>query len=213
MNLKMKTVSTTSFNGYPVISKHGPLIENILLGNEEVLFQMLNAHKRIAVMRFELNFPDEYHGKTDVISKFFDSLRHKLKNDLARKTENRGRTIHSEVGYVWVRELSGRHGWHYHVALFVNYDVYNCFGLINGKKINMYNRLSSSWASAIGIPLESALGLVHIPDNAIYKLELNCEDIVEDIHSVLYRLSYLAKVKTKPYRIGYGMRFYGTSRR
>lgn len=212
MNI-MNIIDSPNFNGYPVLSQHGVLVENILIGNEEVLAHALRSHNRVAVMRFELKFPLEYTGSYEVISKFFDSFRYKLKNDLSRKTESRERTIHSDLGYVWVKELSGAHGWHYHVALFVNYDVYNCFGLINGKNINMYNRILFSWASAIGLPVDSAKGLVHIPENAIYKVGRSSETVTEDIHSVLYRLSYLAKLKTKPYNTGTRVRFFGTSRR
>lgn len=209
----MNVISSSNFNGYPILLRHGVLIENILIGNEEVLARILSNHNRIAVMRFELKFPNGYTGNVEIISKFFDSLRWRLKNDLAQKTANRNRTIHSEVGYVWVKELSAACGWHYHVTLFVNYDVYNCFGLINGKNINMYNRLLFSWASALGLSIDLAKGLVHIPNNPIYKLDCRSETFNEDIHEVLYRLSYLAKLKTKPYGDGSGGRFFGTSNR
>lgn len=209
----MNVISSSNFNGYPVLSQHGVLVENILIGNEEVLVQALRNHNRIVVMRFELKFPVGYTGSTDIISKFFDSLRYRLKNDLKKKSRIRGRTIHSEIGYVWVKELSSNHGWHYHVALFLNYDVYNCFGLINGNNINMYNRILFAWASALGCQVDDARGLVHIPQNPVYKLDRCSLTINEDIQAVLYRLSYLAKLKTKPYETGSRMRFYGTSKR
>jgi hypothetical protein len=204
-------ISSPSFNGYPVLSNHGPLVENMLIGNEEVLARALINHNRIAVMRFELKFPKGHVGSVEAISKFFDAFRYTIKGDLVKKTESRLRTIHSDMGYVWVRELSGRHGWHYHVGLYLNYDVYNCFGSINSKNINMYNRILSSWASALGIHIDSARGLVHIPQNPVYKIDRFSLTVIEDIHAVLYRFSYLAKLKTKPYQADYRMRFYGTS--
>lgn len=209
----MNVISSSNFNGYPVLSQHRVLVENILIGNEEVLAQAFKSHNRIAVMRFELKFPVGYMGCTEVISKFFDSLRYRLKNDLVKKTESRGRTVQSDIGYVWVKELSGSHGWHYHVALLLNYDVYNCFGLINGNNINMFNRILFSWAGAIGYSVNDARGLVHIPQNPVYKLDRCSLTVNEDIQAVLYRLSYLAKLKTKPYKTGSRKRFYGTSKR
>lgn len=209
----MNVISSSNFNGYPVLSQHGVLVENILIGNEEVLAQAFKSHNRIAVMRFELKFPVGYIGCTEVISKFFDSLRYRLKNDLVKKTESRGRTVQSDIGYVWVKELSGSHGWHYHVALLLNYDVYNCFGLINGNNINMFNRILFAWAGAIGYSVNDARGLVHIPQNPVYKLDRCSLTANEDIQAVLYRLSYLAKLKTKPYKTGSRKRFYGTSKR
>lgn len=209
----MNVISSSNFNGYPVLSQHGVLVENILIGNEEVLAQAFKRHNRIAVMRFELKFPVGYMGCTEVISKFFDSLRYRLKNDLVKKTESRGRVVQSDIGYVWVKELSGNHGWHYHVALLLNYDVYNCFGLINGNNINMFNRILFAWAGAIGYSVNDARGLVHIPQNPVYKLDRCSLTVNEDIQAVLYRLSYLAKLKTKPYKTGSRKRFYGTSKR
>jgi hypothetical protein len=210
---KMNVISSSNFNGYPVLSMRGGLVENMLIGNEEVLVKALSSHKRVAVMRFELKFPLGYTGCTDIISKFFDSLRYRVKNDLANKTEIRGRVIYSDIGYVWVKEFSSSHGWHYHVALFLNYDVYNCFGLINGDNMNMYNRILFAWAGALGCSVDEARGLVHIPENAVYKLDRSSLSVNEDIHAVLYRLSYLAKLKTKPYKTGSSIRFYGTSKR
>lgn len=209
----MNVINSFSFNGYPILSQHGGLVENILIGNEEVLLRAINSHNRVAVMRFELKFPKGYMGCTEVISKFFDSLRCRLKNDLIKKTESRGRRIQSDVGYVWVKELSSSHGWHYHVALLLNYDVYNSFGLINGRNINMYNRILFAWAGAIGYLAGDARGLVHIPENPVYKIGRSSLTINEDIHAVLYRLSYLAKLETKPYNTGSRKRFFGTSRR
>jgi hypothetical protein len=209
----MNIIDSPNFNGYPVLSQHGVLVENILIGNEEVLAQAFRNHNRVVVMRFELKFPKGYQGSTEIISKFFDSFRYKLKNDLVKKTESRGRTVHSEIGYVWVKELSASHGWHYHVAIFLNYDVYNYFGIINSSNMNMYNRILYSWASALGYSVDNARGLVHIPEKPVYKLDRNSITINEDIHSVLYRLSYLAKLKTKPYNTGSRVRFFGTSRR
>lgn len=209
----MNLIRTAEFNGYPVLSKGGELIEYILKGNEEVVYQALNNHSRVVVMRFELKFPVGYMGSTEVISKFFDALRYRINSDLAKKTESRCRTVNSQIGYVWVKELSGNHGWHYHVALLLNYDVYNCFGIINSTNENMYNRILASWASAIGYLSDDIKGMVHIPNNPTYKLERNSEHIQLNVHAVFHRLSYLAKLKTKPYQSGVRTRFYGTSQR
>uniref|UniRef100_UPI00331B8314 YagK/YfjJ domain-containing protein n=1 Tax=Shewanella sp. TB7-MNA-CIBAN-0143 TaxID=3140465 RepID=UPI00331B8314 len=93
-------VRSAEFNGYPVLSKGGELIEYILKGNEQIVYQSLHNHSRVVVMRFELKFPVGYMGSTEVISKFFDSLRYRINSDLAKKTEIRCRTINSQIGYV-----------------------------------------------------------------------------------------------------------------
>lgn len=209
----MNLYNNPYFNGYPVQHHHGDLIQDILIANDEVLSQVISTHKRVAVFRFELKFPIHYKGNLNVTSAFFDSLRSRLKNDLMIKSLKRDRDIDSEIGYVWVRELSSNLGWHYHVVLFLNYDVYNCFGLIKSKNNNIYNRILNSWATALGLTLIEASGLVHIDNNRVVKLDAKSIDYVDMIHAVLYRLSYLAKLKTKPYSLNSGVRLYGTSTR
>lgn len=207
----MNLIYSTSYNGYKVYTAKGPLIENILIKNERVLSKALDYHPRTCLLRFELKFPCSYMGSPEVISKFFNAFRDRIKVDLTSKSANRNRRIHSHLGYIWVKECSGQHGWHYHVAVLVNYDVYNCFGAINSQNKNMYQRIEASWASALGIAQIDAKGLVHLPGNCVYKLDTNSVNYLDDIQGVLFRLSYFAKVDTKPYGDVSSRRFYGTS--
>ena len=210
---KMNLIYDKTFHGYAVIHQHGPLLEHILLGNEQVLIKAMRSHKRLTVMRFELKFPVGYLGEVDVASKFFDSFRLKIKNDLKNKTESKGFKVHSEIAYVWVKELSLSGGWHYHVALILNKDIYNTFGLITSANSNMYNRILASWASAIGYSLAGASGLVDLSPNGVYHLNQNSDSFNVEINKVMFRLSYFAKEITKPYGPGNNQRFYGTSKR
>lgn len=209
----MFLINDKEFNGYPVIHQHGPLVQDILIAIELMMAKSFCEHNRLAVFRFELKFPKDYAGPTEVISKFTDSFRFRIQRDLFNKSKIRGRTIYSTINYVWVKELSGSEGWHYHLALVLNFDVYNCFGRIGSKNNNIYNRILASWASALKCSENDALGLIHLPKNAVYKLDKNAFDLHEDIKAVMFRLSYLAKLKTKPYGSNIRRRFYGTSRR
>jgi hypothetical protein len=207
----MNLINTQIYNGYPVLYQYAPLIEHILIGNEKVLAQALMKYKRLVVMRFDLKFPANYIGDVHIISKLFDSLRWKINNDLSKKTENKGRKVHSDIDYIWVKELSSKGGWHYHVALILNRDVYNTFGLITSTNNNMYHRIFTSWASAIGCSLEGAAGLVELPPNNVYHLNQNCSSFNATLNAVKFRLSYFAKLETKPYGNGSKVRFYSTS--
>ncbi|CAM4356446.1 inovirus Gp2 family protein [Vibrio agarivorans] len=209
----MFLINDKEFNGYPVIHQHGPLVQDILIAIELMMAKSFCEHKRLAVFRFELKFPGDYIGTAEVISKFIDSLRFRTQRDLSKKSKSRGRAIYSVINYLWVKELSGSEGWHYHFVLVLNYDVYNCFGKIGSKNNNMYKRILASWASAIECSENDALGLVHLPKNSVYKLDKNSLTFGEDINAVLFRLSYLAKLKTKPYGSNTRRRFYGTSKR
>ncbi|MEZ8285883.1 MULTISPECIES: inovirus Gp2 family protein [Vibrio] len=209
----MNLIKTGVFNGYRVIFKHGPLIQRILMANELMMAKSLSDHNRLLVMRFELKFPKGYSGPTEIISKFFDSLRFKIKYDLRRKSKNRNRKVNCNINYVWVKELSGNEGWHYHVALVLNYNVYKGFGKIGSTRNNTINRISEAWASAIKCKVNDVKGLVHIPKkNPVYELNKNSSSFYDTFYAVMFRLSYLAKLKTKPYGGNARVRFYGTSK-
>ncbi|SBT11948.1 inovirus Gp2 family protein [Vibrio celticus] len=209
----MKLIESNFFNGYRVIRKYGPLIHRILMANELMIVKSLSDHNRLLVMRFELKFPTGYSGPTDIISKFFDSLRFKIQYDLKRKSKNRNRSINCCINYVWVKELSGNEGWHYHVALVLNYNVYRAFGKVDSRRNNTFNRISEAWASAIKCSVNDVKGLVHIPNkNSTYQLNKSSPSFHETFNDVMFRLSYFAKLKTKPYGGNTRVRFYGTSK-
>ena len=47
---------------------------------------------------------------------------------------------------------------------------YHSLGLINSDKKNMSSRIIEAWASAMGLSLDQARGLVYFPNNGIYRL-------------------------------------------
>ena len=207
----MRTINTPTFNGYPVQSNKGELIEEILLKNEYVLTQALRRYNRVAALRFDLRFPADYQGDCEVISKFIDSLRFRIKVDVAAKSQARNRNLSCELGYVWVKEKNRSMNWHYHLVIFLNHDVYSCLGNINSHNSNMYSRILESWASALGISMASAMGLVHVPINHRYKIDTKSSTFYTDIQVLLHRLSYFAKKATKPYNPAKKQRFYGSN--
>jgi len=73
----------------------------------------------------------------------------------------------------------------------------------------MISRLQEAWASALGESLDRARPLVHIPDNAVYRIDRvpKGEDRLPDL---FHRASYLCKATTKRY--GGGHWAFGASR-
>ncbi|MEW6984323.1 inovirus Gp2 family protein [Colwelliaceae bacterium 6471] len=207
----MRTINTPTFNGYPVQSNKGELFEDILLKNEYVLTQALSLYNRVVALRFDLRFPVGYQGESEVISKFIDALRFRLKIDVAAKSQARNRNLSCELSYVWVKEKNRSMNWHYHVVIFLNHDIYSCLGNIDSSNTNMYSRILESWASAIGISTSAAIGLVHVPDNPRYKIDKKSPTFYTDIQVLLHRLSYFAKKATKPYNSAKKQRFYGSN--
>lgn len=198
------------FNGYPIQQSYSPLIKEYLIKNERVLAKAVRNHKRTSVFRFELKLPVTQVFNTDsLMPRFFDALRGRIKNDVLMKSSAQKRNVDCKLSYVWVCEHSSGMSKHYHVIIFLNNDVYNCFGRFDAVKGNMYSRIKASWASAVGIGFNESSGLVHIPQNPIYKVDSNSTNIVEQYQDVLYRMSYFAKAATKPF--GEGIRLIGYS--
>lgn len=204
--------TSSSFNAYPIQDKYLPLMANNLLIHERVLMKALSYHKRTCALRFELKFPKGYSFiDSRFISKFFDSLRVRIKIDLANKNRRTGRNDKCALSYIWVFELSSKGEWHFHVIIFLNHDLYNCFGSLKSTGGNMFSRIRAAWASALNLSFDGVSGLIHIPDNAVYKININAENYVQQAQDILYRLSYFAKIETKPFGAGTRNRFFGYS--
>lgn len=204
--------TSSSFNGYPVQNKYQPLMESNLQINELVLMKALSYHKRTCALRFDLKLPlNCSHREDKLISKFFDSLRARIKTDIGNKNIGGGRNKKCTLSYLWVNEVSRSLSSHFHVVIFLNLDIYNCFGSLTTTKGNMFSRIKAAWASALGLAFEEASGLIHVPDNAIYKININADNYVQQVQNILYRLSYFAKVQTKPFGEGSYNRFLGYS--
>lgn len=200
------------FNGYSVQDKYQPLMVSNLLVHEQVVMNALSHHKRTCCMRLELKFPRNSNLMSNyIISKFFDSLRVRLKLDLINKNNRTGKNHKCKLSYIWVCEQSKSQGWHFHVMIFVNNDVYNCLGSIKATNGNMFSRIRAAWASAIGLSFDDASGLIHVPNNPIYKVNSSANNFKQELNDVLYRLSYFAKVETKPYGQRNGYRLLGYS--
>ncbi|WP_439590338.1 YagK/YfjJ domain-containing protein [Hydrogenophaga sp.] len=65
---------------------------------------------------------------------------------------------------------------------------------------NMANRIQEAWASALGLPLELTKGLVHFPENAVYRFD---PESPPEAAAFFRRASYLCKATTKQFGLGH----------
>lgn len=192
-----------------------PLVTPYLDAIEKVMLAACAEYKRTFAVRIDLRLP-AFSNTIDldsnkVIKRFIASLEAKIKADTKRKARE-GRTSHPcNVRYIWAREQSIAHHQHYHCALFFNKDRYHCTGKINKESDNLFARIVKAWASALSLPVDESMQLVHLPLNAHYYLDANNPNFTQGFHSLFYRLSYLAKLNTKQY--GSGQRCFGSSQR
>ncbi|WP_417276527.1 YagK/YfjJ domain-containing protein [Castellaniella sp.] len=86
---------------------------------EQTIDLTLQDCPRVMVVRVDLRFPDYYpyyKYSKPYISRFFESLRERVRNDTKRKENLWNRSLNSNVDYAWVREVGYiNEKNHYHV--------------------------------------------------------------------------------------------------
>ena len=184
----------------------GPLVVNHLNRLHMLMLTALRRHHRVYAIRFDLRLPaDKSMHPSDaltnnIIQRFYAAYKKKIQIDRSRARSNNNRAHDSDVLYAWARETAHQEQQHYHGMIFLNHDAYNSLGSFELGRRNNYNRLIESWASALKIPVEKTAGLVHIPKNATYRINIGDR---ESQKVFFERASYLCKATTKQYGNGH----------
>ncbi|ANG91352.1 inovirus Gp2 family protein [Citrobacter braakii] len=194
-----------------VDTKHKPFNQLYLNRIEGVICNALRDHSQTTVVRADLHLP-EYGDVSDSIlcnpdlspglmSRFIESLKEQIVFYQRQKAREGKRTHRCSVRYVWVLEqpeLGGKK--HYHLALFVNTDTFNCLGGYNEKGTGLASMTQNAWLSAMKLrDWPEYRTLVHFPDNPMAFLSLNSLDFRKKLDALTFRLSYMAKHRTKRY--------------
>lgn len=210
-NTNLTLHSTGNYDGLPVQTQYGPLIENYLNPILSTLQSAVDEHPRTCAMRVDLRLPvQEETISPRVISKFFDSLKAQVKADLIKRNKEQKRVRSCSVRYIWVKERNAALKSHYHVLILVNNDCYHCLGRFDKTEGNMAARIKKAWASALGYHILDIGGLIHFPVNPIYHLDQNSTSYSLELDALFYRVSYFAKAATKNF--GDGNNAFGSSR-
>jgi len=199
-----------TFRGLPVMASYAPFITEYLERLYETTQLALSDHRQVFAIRFDLRFPDDDlppESGNAVISRFVDSLTARIQ--LARKRSERlnGSAHQTSVRWCWVREIGQEGRPHYHFVLLLNRDAFHTVGRFQSERENLYSRIQSAWASALRVPFEDAVGLVHIPANATFHLS---QGDPEEMDRYFHRVSYICKAATKDF--GSRCRAFGCSR-
>jgi len=137
----------------------------------EQLDNCIAIHKRVFVLRFDLHL-NEYSGDNKQVSTFMTSQKQRIRRKYKTK----------HIGYVWVREMERSKIQHYHCAFFIDGDKLRTSNVLNQQiKVKWYRNGHRS----------------HVPKPFYFIDKHNYE---EKRKEVIYRLSYLAKVRGKGYR-------------
>lgn len=204
-----------SFESLPVMLDKGPFIREYLSDLKHTIELAMAEYPRVLAFRVDLRLPrgielPDYAYTNQVISRFFESFTKKIHYH-QEKVHERGYARGCKVRYVWSREIPQGARPHYHVLILLNRDAYYTVGRLCSEKVNMISRMEESWAGALGLPLKEARGLVHIPENAEYRVDRNIRrGDVDELPELFCRASYLCKKATKSF--GGRQRGFGTSR-
>ncbi|MDZ7322012.1 inovirus Gp2 family protein [Kosakonia sacchari] len=200
--------------------EYGLLFSEHLQRIKETIEKALKEHPRTTVIRVDLHFPDyivEDICATDsaAITRFTASLRAKI---IATQEKSRrgGKRIHrTAVRIIWCKEYdSVGVKPHYHIALLLNKDAYKDLGDYQSNNSSLAAMIIRAWYSAIRIPCPEnpkKRSLVKFPANPVYWLCVYSDRLDKDIEKVMFRLRYMAKVRSKHYESGY--RLFGYSQK
>lgn len=202
-----------AYRGYTVDKRHAPLIEGYLDQVVRVVEGAFSDYSRVFAFRLDLHFPAQGFAAnmwTDsaVISRFIESLKAKIRHSRLNARKRNPLAHDTSVRCIWAKEIGLSGHVHYHVAVLLNLDAYNSLGCFEPDRDNMFNRVHSAWASALGMLPEQASGLVHIPKNPMYRLH---RDDRQGIDALVFRCSYMCKERTKVF--GDGSHWFGSSQR
>lgn len=197
------------------IKSHGSLNPLYLKRIESTIDKAIAEHPKTIAIRFDLRFLANididsphyfYNSDASVISRFFDHLKYRVNDDLSTSG------IYLErLRYAWGREQDQADKQHYHVFILLNMDNYNSLANDNILRHRLASKIQEAWCRAIGLPVDVFRMLVHFPKHCVYYIHADRapHEVEEDRAELIYRVSYLAKDKTKHY--GNGYRSFGCS--
>ncbi|HHM8494128.1 TPA: inovirus Gp2 family protein [Pseudomonas aeruginosa] len=205
-----------TFDGFDLMIDKGPFIREYLARIKHTIDLAFDQYPRVLAFRVDLRLPRnidlaDYAYTNQVISKFFESFSAKIRYHRSQLRERSRYARGCKVRYAWSREAGRGETPHYHVLILLNRDAYYTIGRLGSERDNMISRMEEAWAGALGLSVEQVRGLVHIPENAEYRIDRNAGGSDRDERPALfYRASYLCKAATKSY--GDRQRGFDTSR-
>ncbi|RBM27973.1 inovirus Gp2 family protein [Vibrio tarriae] len=200
MSKNLTITHESTFNGNKVyIDKEGLVVE-YLEGIESVLEKALEQYARLFIVRVDLNLPTDFRGDDSaVMTRFFRSLKSQVAAYRRRSARlNRKPYRETTIRYVWAKECDTSTSSHYHVALIFDRNVFRSLGDFGEYQQSLANRIRNAWKRSVEAMYSGKeKPAIHFSKQGQYHLLRNSEEFGEVFQSVFYRLSYLAKRRTK----------------
>ncbi|HBO3179818.1 MULTISPECIES: inovirus Gp2 family protein [Pseudomonas] len=215
-NTNLHLYRQPTYRGLPLMIDKGPFVEEYLSRLLRVIQRALTQYPRVMAFRVDLNLPrdidpSEYADANKVISRFIASFSAKIEYHRSQLREEKKDARDCRVRYAWAREVGMGGRPHYHLVFLLNRDAYHRPGRVQSTRRNLVARLQEAWASALQLSVDQVDGLVHITDNATYRIYQNVPDgKLDELPELFRRASYLCKAATKSY--GSRLRGFDTSK-
>ncbi|HCT4817286.1 inovirus Gp2 family protein [Pseudomonas aeruginosa] len=204
-NTNLRLQYGPTYRGLPLMIDKGPFVEEYLSRLLRVIQRALTQYPRVMAFRVDLNLPKDidpsgYADTNKVISRFIESFGAKIEYHRSQLREQKKDARNCRVRYAWAREVGAGGRPHYHLVFLLNHDAYHRPGRMQSTRRNLVARLQEAWASALQLSVDQVDGLVHITDNATYRIYQNVPDgKLDELPELFRRASYLCKAATKSY--------------
>lgn len=201
----------SNYHDLPVQYTHDqPLVKQYLDKLWSLIEQYKNRYPRVLAIRVDLHCfePSPYlMTSNNVMQNFRDALVSRINAYQRRRRSQGKRCFECPVKMVWAREQKSSRVPHFHLLILLNHDLFYSLGNFQSGQGSLLAIIKGAWNSALKIPQEVDLGLVHVPKNAEYRLKQN--DQWRQLPDLFFRASYLCKVDTKCF--GQGIQSFGCS--
>ena len=155
----------------------------------QALAEALEQYPLVYAIRCVLYFPAEqrenhFMSDDDIITHFVESFKAQLLWDLFRALRRNLYRQECCVRFACAREEQIDQT-AFDVTILLNHSAFFAFGDFITERNNMFKRLTGAWADAVGLPVTSANGLIHIPKNPDYHIRRDdAESIADFIKSI-----------------------------
>lgn len=212
-NTNLKLTYESTFKGKDIYQSSDGLVINYLESIDTVFTNAFNDYGRLIVVRIDLRYPnrpDVFHQEGD-IGDFFKKLDYQFKVERTRRMKSYGRGHSCVLRGFWCIEQDSSSNPHYHVVLVLHEAFFGCLGQFKGNTRSLSHFIRLAWARVLGVSLSELGGVVEFPDNGTYRIKRSDSHDCPVFQAMYYRVSYLAKLKTKHY--GDYKKSFGASRK
>ncbi|RUO40294.1 YagK/YfjJ domain-containing protein [Idiomarina aquatica] len=202
------------YAGFDLHTANAPYILPFLDRFHTVMQRVLQSHKRVLAVKFDLHLPTHTNPylQRNAITEFIERVKAGIvsyQNAVARRNQ---RVYPTEVEYVAkVEQTTDSELEHYHVVLFTNKDtLYPVGNLSHEDPTKLGQIIRQAWLKTHGLSADSRVALLHT-STPVFRVLQGPLSTYDPVHrDAFLHFSYLCKEKTTKYQ-GKRQSFYSSN--